>query len=665
MNKATPILKPGEFLKAVPIKKVDEKERQAWGVFTAEVLDCDNEIADYASQKQQVQKWSDDCKAKSNAAGQEESLGNVRFSHTSQPVGKVIKLHMDDANKKIGGGTYIHDDNAWQMTLKGILQGFSFGGRYLWRKCEECGRDMNLVQGDNFCDTCGSMVPVRFAASIAELSVCDRPAVPVANILHIKADGSRVELPTEAQLEKEAKTKRVAGEDLTAACFAYVGDAEDTSTWKLPIKFSTDEKTKSHIRNALARFSQTKGIPDDKKAEVKAKLIAAAKEHGIEVDDEDEKADAKGTNLFRKTLLNDLKTKVSAAMSAKHADFKKDLYDVGSMAQLLQHIAYLRYSALQEREYEGDDSELPEMLERNLLDITETFLYAAREETSELIAASERAGKVETVKTEAEKAAEAALAAAAAAATSNKDNTVTPEMEAALTGHLSEMQAHHEAAAEHHKAAGESHDQMCATCKTAHDHFNKAAEDGGEHDDHHAMTAKVHKADMEHHGEMSNFHKARASEHEEMAAHCGKMAEAFADTPEKKTAFVTALKTAREKSKKLAKKGPAAAAVAGSAIVPGEGMDLSKMSPVAKEAYERIAGEYYNSDEFKNIVVAGLHKKSVEEAEGLAQVSAGVSQTASTKGDGVFAVTRTGQEYRGGDGGETVEAEELGLSYIK
>jgi hypothetical protein len=85
------------------------------------------------------------------------------------------------------------------------------------------------------------------------------------------------------------KTKSVAGEDLPASAFAYVGDPEDTSTWKLPIKFSTDEKTASHIRNAIARFDQTDGIPASEKSKVWDKIMAAAKAHSIDVSADDSK----------------------------------------------------------------------------------------------------------------------------------------------------------------------------------------------------------------------------------------------------------------------------------------------------------------------------------------------------------------------------------------
>lgn len=91
----------------------------------------------------------------------------------------------------------------------------------------------------------------------------------------------------ELRAAKVDKTKMVDGVELHADCFAYVGDPEKTDTWKLPIKFpSDDEKTKSHIQNALARFDQTEGIPDSEKSKVHDKIVAAAKEHGIDTSEE-------------------------------------------------------------------------------------------------------------------------------------------------------------------------------------------------------------------------------------------------------------------------------------------------------------------------------------------------------------------------------------------
>ncbi|MGB6868921.1 MAG: HK97 family phage prohead protease [Acidobacteriaceae bacterium] len=83
------------------------------------------------------------------------------------------------------------------------------------------------------------------------------------------------------------KTKSVDGVELPAASFAYVGDKSDPSTWSLPIHFPGDaEKTQDHIRLALAMFGRTEGIPASEKAEVYAKVVGAAKAHGIAVSHE-------------------------------------------------------------------------------------------------------------------------------------------------------------------------------------------------------------------------------------------------------------------------------------------------------------------------------------------------------------------------------------------
>lgn len=654
MKAAATSVASGHFSKSTAIRKVDEKEQQAWGLFTAEVVDSDNEKADYAYQKGRVQAWSDECKSNTTKAGQEQSLGNVRFSHTVQPVGKVIALLPDDSAKEIGGGTYIYDPQAWDMVKKGILQGFSFGGRYDWRKCDECGRDLPLVQGDNYCDGCGKPVIVRYGASIAELSVVDRPAVPVALIQHIKADGSVVEVPS---MDKEKKTKRVAGEDLTADCFAYVGDAEDTSTWKLPIKFSTEAKTKRHIINALARFSQTKGIPADEKAKVKAKIVAAAKEHGIEVDEEEEKAEATG---FKKTfvkaevaqLRKEQVAKLEKALEGSGLTVRKDLFDVANFAEILQRIAWLRYSALNEREYEGDDSPLPEELETNLISLSETFIRMAEEETAELIEAAKKAGKVTEMKI-------------GKTTDVNKGEVeLAPEVSDALTGHIVEMQAHHEAAGKAHKEMAAHHEEHAKVHKEAHDHFKSHAEAGGEHEMHHAMHAKVHKAMADHHETKAAHHKAMGDLHEAHAAKCGKMAEALADTPEKATKLKDLQKAARDAQPILKAPAPVAASskAAGSAMNQTEPVFTSDAE---RNAYSRAQEEWFNSDEYKEMTKKALRDATARNltanADKMASLTVGTDE-ALTK-TGVTAVHRTGQVSKNSSEAD-VDVEEI-FSFAK
>lgn len=89
----------------------------------------------------------------------------------------------------------------------------------------------------------------------------------------------------------ETKTKSVDGEDLPKSAFAYQG-SDDLADWKLPIKFSTEEKTKSHIRNAIARWSSTDMPNADEKSKARGRIKAAAKEHDIDLDEDNLKDQA-------------------------------------------------------------------------------------------------------------------------------------------------------------------------------------------------------------------------------------------------------------------------------------------------------------------------------------------------------------------------------------
>jgi HK97 family phage prohead protease len=93
-------------------------------------------------------------------------------------------------------------------------------------------------------------------------------------------------LPDEVAEHRAKKTKRVDDEDLTSDCFLIVGDPEKTDTWALPWKFSTKAKTKSHLRDALARFDQVEGVSDGVKAKAWKKLLRLCKQYGIQVSED-------------------------------------------------------------------------------------------------------------------------------------------------------------------------------------------------------------------------------------------------------------------------------------------------------------------------------------------------------------------------------------------
>lgn len=71
------------------------------------------------------------------------------------------------------------------------------------------------------------------------------------------------------------KTKTEDGKELSASDHAFVGDPDDTSTWKLRV----DDKP--HAQAALSRFNQT-DLPADKKLAVARKVAAKAKSFGID-----------------------------------------------------------------------------------------------------------------------------------------------------------------------------------------------------------------------------------------------------------------------------------------------------------------------------------------------------------------------------------------------
>lgn len=364
--------------------KVDEAKREVSGIMVAEVPDKEGEIFDYESSKPYFKAWNRQfSKATAFLPEDERSLGNVREMHQAKAVGKLTACSYDDKAKSIEVTAKIVDDVAWKKCAAGVYTGFSIGGDYV--------------------DTWEDEGLTRYTARPAEASIVDNPCVPTAEFSLVRANGS-VELRKFVQaddVKKDGKTKRVAGEDLKASSFAYVGDPDKTETWKLPVHDA------SHVRNALARFDQTEGIPEDEKAKVKAKIDAAAEKFGVEVG---EKAAA--------------------------GKLKKGMYDVSALAQILQQAGYLQSGAQFEREMEQDDSTMPEDLKSWLVDGVKILQQMVSEEGAELTG---EAGKEKQMSDKA---------------------TTTGELEKAshskeTMGHLQALKAHHATLATVHKGMKE------------------------------------------------------------------------------------------------------------------------------------------------------------------------------------------------------------------
>ena len=370
-----------KFQKFMPLAKMEEQTDgtlNVFGIVTAEQPDLDNEVCDYEGTKPLYQaKVATMFKLTSSVAGMEPSIMPMREMHQLKAIGAGRTIEFDDAAKTIRMGFNVVDPDAILKFKKGVLIGFSQGGAYVGEKVP-----------DPVHKNC-----TRYIADPAEVSGVDSPCLPAALVESMKGrtvtltkaagtseqialviptpDNLRLEkmereLHTLTELLKEKKTKTVDGVELTASCFAHVGDPEDTSTWKLPIKFpGDDEKTKSHIRNALARFEQTEGMSADEKAKAKKKIVAAAKEHGIEVSEAD---------------------KAAITRACAKISLVKGMYEVGWLASFIEDLHWLCLQSEFERDMEDDGSKVPEGLREAWMALLVEFKAMAIEEADEMAA---------------------------------------------------------------------------------------------------------------------------------------------------------------------------------------------------------------------------------------------------------------------------------------
>jgi len=182
---------PFDLIKSFPLTKVSEENGRhvAYGVVTAQVPDKDGEICIYADTKPHYQSWADASIRATKAAGQEESLGNIRLQHGMEIGGKATRLDFDDATKTTYLETEPVSDHVWGMLKRGILKGYSHGGKYLYRRCAECNTDI-AEKGSRHCPNCNKQVYVNYAAEIYEVSYVDSPCLGHATFQFVKSDGS-------------------------------------------------------------------------------------------------------------------------------------------------------------------------------------------------------------------------------------------------------------------------------------------------------------------------------------------------------------------------------------------------------------------------------------------------------------------------------------------
>jgi hypothetical protein len=477
-----------EFRKFIQFTKVEEATRTVYGIATAELPDKDGEICIYADTKPYYQSWSAEAATATSAAGQEISLGNIRLQHGLDIGGKVTGIDYDDANKAIKIRSTPRTDEIWKDLVAGMYTGYSQGGRYIYRNCNECGI---AIPSGTWCSKCDKKVLIAYAAAPAEVSYVDSPCLGAAHFEFVRANGT-----TEVR--------------------KFIARKEQP-----PV---ANEAKQYLIKSSEPKFALTK---DDGQPDRRAMNEAFAALHGWGVKKFEgagaaeavtalDEAFAKAGWKTPKQRFEAVKAAAVAKCEQKLAGSKrvlKSMYQVSNFAALLDELNYLRLSALYEREYEGDDSEIPDNLARDIEQLIETFLEMATEETRELVSANKAAG---------------ADANSTTKGTSMNQDELLKAARKSLASHFTKSAAHHEKMAAHHEEMAKLHGEKSD--------MHKAAMKKEDASDDEENTHEIHQMDATFHKAMCKVHEKCAKAHGVMATHAKKMADAHGEEDAEKSA---------------------------------------------------------------------------------------------------------------------------------
>lgn len=416
----------------IPITKIDVDTRTVYGRITDETKDAAGEVCDYLTSAPLFRAWSANVLAKTTAAGQEPSKGNVRVMHGLHVAGKLDELDCDDTTKAIDCAAKIVDDGEWEKCQTGCYTGFSLGGTLIGKKWKDP-------------DTGG----MRYTVDPVEVSLVDVPCNPSATFTMVKAGGASEDItfkvapglaPANADAEDEApgpealvertpptaeEVARVAGDLAKAAGKPETAFAEfiDAAIAKIaaeapapvaetdpPVVEEKVEAPEVNLAEVMAlaqvwRTSDGKTFTAKQEASahaadlvVQAKAAtdpvarALAKAAGALEPTPEPKAEGAGLDFDRDRL-----NKLSAALTlirTKYADTVviKGLYSVSRLASLLESLGWLTSDVTWERNYEGDNSSIPEGLAAALSQLGNCLCDMAEEEVAELIASLQDAG---------------------------------------------------------------------------------------------------------------------------------------------------------------------------------------------------------------------------------------------------------------------------------
>lgn len=236
-----------KFNYAFDITKINDNQNIIEGYASVVSVDRDNEII----MKEALEKAFD------------EYMRNpvIRYMHQKIPIGKAIDGWVDNKGlflrAKITTATKAGRE-AWSLIKEGILKAFSIGGNVKEYEIDKENGNIRIIKD----------------MELLEVSVVDIPSnrETFFEVVAKSIDGGMMDINKEKVTAFEQKRKELG---MSVSEF-YAVPRDPPSASKLPIY---DE---AHVRNAMARFSQTKGLTEEEKKHAIRAIIRRAKKFGID-----------------------------------------------------------------------------------------------------------------------------------------------------------------------------------------------------------------------------------------------------------------------------------------------------------------------------------------------------------------------------------------------
>lgn len=270
----------------VQLLKYDRDTGTFEGVMASSAPDQSKEILDWKSSRPHFQRWFSSCAKRTSNA----SIGNVREMHQPIAAGILTKATFDDEHERIHVRGRVFDPSTKEKLANAVLTGLSIGGDY----------------GKRWADPANPGF-TRYTAIPHEVSLVDNPCNEEAVLTLVKGGAEQTipfaghEHATEIAVEldddpyasddelRKAAFATHSGERVPKAQHAYA-PSDNASDWKFPIHDA------DHVKAALSRFGQDKGIPESARPKVWARILRAADAHGVHVSDRSYKK-AEGTTM--------------------------------------------------------------------------------------------------------------------------------------------------------------------------------------------------------------------------------------------------------------------------------------------------------------------------------------------------------------------------------